>query len=63
MNKGVWEGNNLIINPKILILGESHYEDENYGKEVSFSTSSVLNYYFDHRLQTCIGVCTFSLLF
>ena len=49
MNKGVWEGNNLIINPKILILGESHYEDENYGKEVSFSTSSVLNYYFDHR--------------
>lgn len=49
MNKGVWKGQNLISKPKVLLLGESHYDEENYGETVSFPTYSVVNHYFEKR--------------
>lgn len=49
MNKGVWCGNHLLQSPKVLILSESHYDGENYGENVPFSTTSVVNRYFEQH--------------
>lgn len=50
MNKEPWIGNHLNNNVKVLILGESHYDEEsNYGDKVTFPTSGVIEYYFIKR--------------
>ena len=36
MNYGVWQGNSLLSFPRVLILGESHYDEENYGEAYLF---------------------------
>ena len=49
MNSELWKGNNIPTFPKVLILGESHYDDNNIGEKVSFSTSGVVKYYLESR--------------
>lgn len=50
MIRGPWIGNNLNKHVKVLILGESHYDEaSNYGDKVSFSTAGVVDYYFKER--------------
>ncbi len=49
MNKGVWCGNHLMQSPKVLILSESHYDGDNYGENVLFTTASVVNRYFEQH--------------
>ena len=50
MNQKPWIGNNLNKKLQVLILGESHYDEENsFGAEVTFATSGVVEYYFKKR--------------
>lgn len=50
MNKEPWIGCNLNKSIKVLILGESHYDEENgKGTNVTFPTSGVVEYYFKKR--------------
>lgn len=51
MNSDLWKGSNLPISPRVLILGESHYDDDNFGEKVSFSTSGVVKNYFESRYK------------
>ena len=52
MCPGEWEGKRIFEGNKTLILGESHYGDENQsdesiGKPVPYDTSGVVQYYID----------------
>ncbi len=50
MNQNPWIGICLNKNIKALVLGESHYDEENsLGAEVTFATSGVVEYYFKKR--------------
>lgn len=49
MNSEPWKGNNVPTYPRVLILGESHYDDDNFGEKVSFPTSGVVKSYFESR--------------
>ena len=50
MNINPWIGGSLNSNIRVLILGESHYDEENnLGANVTFSTSGVVEYYFKKR--------------
>lgn len=49
MNSDPWRGNNIPTYPRVLILGESHYDDDNFGEKVSFPTSGVVKRYFESR--------------
>ena len=49
MNQEPWIGAKLPENHRILLLGESHYDDDNYGEKVSFSTAGVVRHYFEER--------------
>ncbi len=49
MNMEPWIGSNLCSNPRILVLGESHYDDSNIGEKVSFPTAGVVRHYFEVR--------------
>ena len=49
MNSSPWRGNDIPTNPRVLILGESHYDDNNFGEKVSFPTSGVVERYFEAR--------------
>ncbi len=51
MNIDPWKGSNIPTYPRVLILGESHYDDKNIGEKVSFSTSGVVKSYFEARYQ------------
>ncbi len=51
MNKDPWKGSNIPTYPKVLILGESHYDDTNIGEKVSFPTSGVVKSYFESRYK------------
>lgn len=47
-----WEGSNITEDKKILILGESHYEEDvtTAGKEVPYTTEGVVQAYLQHQL-------------
>lgn len=49
MNMEPWIGGNLCNNPRILVLGESHYDENNIGEKVSFPTAGVVRHYFEAR--------------
>ena len=49
MNKGPWIGSKIPSNHKVLILGESHYDDAEIGQPISFTTASVVEHYFVKR--------------
>lgn len=52
MNKDPWIGENLNKHVKVLILGESHYDEEsNYGDRVGFSTAGVVENYFYNNVN------------
>lgn len=48
MNSDPWRGSNIPTYPRVLILGESHYDD-NKGEKVSYPTSGVVRTYFESR--------------
>ena len=56
MNKGVWAGNHIPDNNRILILGESHYGssggNDNKYKDVDYDTSEVLEEYYGHKAES-----------
>ena len=49
MNSEPWKGSKIPDYPRVLILGESHYDEANYGEKVSFPTSGVVRRYFETR--------------
>ena len=54
MSPGEWIGNNIFENNNILILGESHYGDENnsndrIGEIVPYKTKEIVKEYLDYR--------------
>ena len=49
MNKGPWEGCRIDLDRKVLILGESHYDDKDFGQPVSYMTSGVVEYYLEQH--------------
>jgi len=49
MNSDPWKGSSIPNYPKVLILGESHYDGDNFGEKVSFPTSGVVKSYFESR--------------
>ena len=56
MYKGEWKGKDIPEDNRTLILGESHYGDENntnekIGSEANYDTSDVLSYYLSNRTQ------------
>ena len=50
MSPEEWKGSNIDETNRVLILGESHYDDDDdsIGKPVSYSTSSVVKTYLAH---------------
>ena len=55
MNHGVWVGNNIFQENRTLILGESHYGDENntndkIGEPVPYETREVIQEYLTNRI-------------
>ena len=55
MNHGEWIGSNIHESNRMLILGESHYGDENgtnesMGKPVPYTTEGVVRAYKEHKI-------------